>query len=149
MVYHFYRDCAAQYDCFSEQVGITASIFDDLHYWHPSLPYLAARRRPAEVRLEPEDPYRVYALVNKDWLTCLANGEMQFRTKSDIERQAESIRILDRRKARTEAKADADEILIKLLIEKDEISLLPAPAFDDNQTLISCKSITVTLFSQR
>lgn len=93
---------------------------DDLHYWDPSLSYLASRRRPAEVRLEPEDPYRVYALVKGEWATCYANGETQFKAKSSLEQLAESIRILDGRSARDAAKEYSEGVLIEQQLDKEE-----------------------------
>lgn len=101
---------------------------DGLRYWHPSLSFLAARRRPAEVRLEPEDPYRIYARVKDEWVICLSGGETQFRAKDRVSQLAESIRILDSRTLRDKAKEDAESILIDVLLEnRNQESCLTKP----------------------
>ncbi len=93
---------------------------DDLHYWHPALKKLAARRRPTEVRKEPEDPYKIYANVGGKWVTCLAPGETQFLALDPVARLAKAIRILDGRDARDAAKDEAETRLIKRMREFDE-----------------------------
>lgn len=84
----------------------------ELHYWHPDLRKLAAVGRVKDVRPDPEDPYRVYAKVGTEWITCQASGAQQFGAKDPVLRLAEAIRIHDGRNARLEAKADADQLLI-------------------------------------
>lgn len=91
----------------------------ELHYWHPDLHKLAAVGRVQEVRMEPEDPYRVYAKVDSEWVTCLATGAQQFGAKDPVLRLAEAIRIHDGATARLEAKADADQLLITTMREFD------------------------------
>lgn len=91
----------------------------ELHYWHIDLRKLAAVGRVKEVRPEPEDPYRVYAKVGTEWITCLASGAQQFGAKDPVLRLAEAIRIHDGPNARLEAKADADQLLITKMREFD------------------------------
>lgn len=91
----------------------------DLHYWHPALRRLSAVGYVEEVRVEPEDPYRVYARVDKEWVTCLSTGAMQFATKDPVIRLGEAIRVLDCQNARFQAKADADQQLISKIRELD------------------------------
>lgn len=92
----------------------------ELHYWHPDLRKLAAVGRVKEVRPDPEDPYRVYAKVGTEWITCLASGAQQFGAKDPVLRLAEAIRIHDGPKARLLAKADADQLLITKMREFDD-----------------------------
>ena len=118
---------------------------DGLRYWHPSLTFLAARRRPAEVRIEPEDPYRIYARVNDEWVTCLSGGETQFRAKDRFSQLAESIRILDGRTLRDKAKDNAESILLDKLLElSNQTSCFPKP---DTQALPQNTSPTETMHS--
>ena len=91
----------------------------ELHYWHPDLRKLAAVGRVKEVRPEPEDPYRVYAKVGAEWITCLTTGAQQFGAKDPVRRLAEAIRIHDGPSDRLEAKADADQLLITKMREFD------------------------------
>lgn len=93
---------------------------DGLHYWHPALKKLAGQRRPTEVRKEPENPYRVYAKVGSEWVTCLAPGEVQFQALDPVARLAQAVRVLDGREAREIAKNEADRRLIKRMHEFDQ-----------------------------
>lgn len=91
----------------------------ELHFWHPDLRKLASTGYVEEVRKEPEDPYRVYARVDKNWITCFATGAMQFATKDPVVRVGEAIRVHEGRNMRLEAKADADQLLISKVREID------------------------------
>lgn len=91
----------------------------ELHYWHPDLRRLAATGYVEFVREEPEDPYRAYAKVDNEWITCLATGAMQFATKDPVTRMGEAIRVHDGMNLRLEAKADADQQLISTVREFD------------------------------
>lgn len=92
---------------------------DHLHYWNAALTKVTAKGR-IEVRKDPEDPYRVYALVGNEWVTCLASGARQFHSKDPVVRLAEAIRVLDGREARAAAKDDADRRLIERMDTLDE-----------------------------
>ncbi len=93
---------------------------DGLRYWHPALKKLAAKRRPTDVRKEPEDPYRIYAKVEDKWVSCLASGAVQFQALDPVMRLAQAVRILDGREAREAAKNGADMRLIKRMREFDK-----------------------------
>lgn len=90
----------------------------DLHYWHPRLTRIGAQKTAVtDVKIEPEDPYRIYALVGQDWVTALASGAQQFHTLDPVTQHAKAIRVLDGVAARAKAKEDADQILIRNLRE--------------------------------
>lgn len=91
----------------------------EFHYWNPALRQLVIKGRVEAVREEPEDPYRVYAKVGGEWVTCLTTGEQQFLVKDPVKRIAEAIRIHDGRNLRLEAKADADQLLITKMRQLD------------------------------
>lgn len=99
----------------------------ELHYWHPMLSRVAAQKtRLTDVKAEPEDPYRVYALVDQQWVTALASGAQQFHTLDPVAQHAKAIRILDGATARTQAKDDADQILIRKMREFENDRLVAA-----------------------
>lgn len=92
----------------------------DLHYWHPLLTSVGSQKTPlTDVRAEPEDPYRIYALAGEQWVTALASGAQQFHTLDPVAQHAKAVRILDAAAARAQAKEDADQILIRNLRELD------------------------------
>ena len=90
-----------------------------LRYWDPALTKLAADGRVKEVRMEPEDPYRIYALVGQTWITCLALAARRFNAQDPVLRLAEAIRVHDGQATRQQAKDDADQDLIKMMREVD------------------------------
>lgn len=93
---------------------------NDLRYWHSDLKKTANLRKKVEVRIEPEDPYRVYALIEGKWVTCYASGEQVFQACDPITRIAESMRILEGRNLRDKAKSDAEQILVEKVCLADE-----------------------------
>lgn len=113
----------------------------ELHYWDPALTQLAVKKHVEEVREEPEDPYRIYALVGQKWITCLAPAARKFHAKDPVLQLAEAIRVHDGRTARQQAKDDADQALIKMMREMDakraaqkvDDAQLPPPSNDSDE----------------
>lgn len=91
---------------------------DGIHYWHPVLSELGSRRKP-EVRLEPENPYRVYAHVNDSWVTCSGTQARRFETLDPVAQMSEAVRILDGRSLRDQAKDHAEQELISKILAFD------------------------------
>jgi len=81
------------------------------HYWEPRLSGLRGRGT-VEVRIDPEDPYRVYALVGETWVTCLASRAPIYLTQTSLAQAAEGVVILDGGKMREVVKEDADRNLV-------------------------------------
>ncbi len=111
---------ATAVDVRSYRVDPRRGIHIDLWYSDPELRLYKNYRRPTDVRIEPEDPYRIYVRFGGNWITCFATGAQKFLTKDSIAQLAESVRILDGKAARVKAKEDADQALIGHLLEADE-----------------------------
>ncbi len=92
----------------------------ELRYWDPALTKLTAKKHVEEVRMEPEDPNRIYALIEHKWVTCLTPAARKFHAMDPVLQLAEAIRTHDGRTARQQAKDDADQALIKMMREMDE-----------------------------
>lgn len=80
------------------------------HYWNPKLG--ASGKRRFQVRIDPEDPYRVYSLIGDEWITCLASKAPTFLTQTGLAQAVEGVLVLDGSKAREAAKQDADYRLV-------------------------------------
>lgn len=91
----------------------------EFHYWHPELSRLRGVKSHTEVRIEPEDPYRIYAWVVDHWVVCMATGANRFMAKDPIDRLADAIKLLDGKALRNTAKDEAEQLLIRNLIEAD------------------------------
>jgi putative transposase len=90
-------------------------------YWHPTLTTLSLRKsKRIEVREDPEDPYRTYAAVNGNWITCRNRKDASFVNKPANERYGEALRLLDGAVERRSAKKDADAKLTKFIIESEQ-----------------------------
>lgn len=119
-----------------------------LHYWHPSLNKAWAKRGRTEVRKEPEDPYRVYAKVENEWVTCLATHAREFDTKDPVARLAEAIRINDGREIREAAKEQADYTLINKLRSLDTERAASKPTSAVTQAAVSSNGSESSVFDR-
>jgi hypothetical protein len=105
-------------------------------YWHPKLASLAWRKKKRiEVREEPDDPFRTYALVDGEWITCRNTKDAAFVNKAPHERYGEAMRLLDGASERREAKRDADAKLTRIIVESDraqEAKKVPSTSNESN-----------------
>jgi len=93
----------------------------DYHYWAPELSRVTGRRRRVDVRNDPEDPYLVFALVQQQWVPCLATGEIVHDTIRDpVIRLARATVVFESEDARKAAKHDAEIALARSIRECDE-----------------------------
>lgn len=97
--------------------GIHIGVF---HYWHDDLLMATGRKQDVEVRIDPEDPYKVYALVNEKWVTCRSARSIEFDLKSPVIRIAEGVKVLEGREARKRAAEVADQALHQNLKSADD-----------------------------
>jgi putative transposase len=86
---------------------------DAFHYWSPKLGQASASSLP--VRRDPEDPYRVYALHDRSWVTCLASPAPAYVMRTPLEQAAEGAIMLSGTSLRTAVKNDADRALVYAL----------------------------------
>lgn len=121
----------------------------ELHYWHPLLARIGAQKTPlTDVRAEPEDPYRIYALVGQQWVTALASGVQQFHTLDPVAQHARAVRILDGATARAQAKEDADQILIRNVHEIDNNRAVAASARKTDSRANAVPKDSKSIFSE-
>jgi putative transposase len=93
---------------------------DDRRY---SCAALADRRpatRPIKVRIEPENPYVVYAEINGAWHDCHATQYSRFENQEALEKLAEATRVLDGASLKREVRAQAQREFIRTLNQCDE-----------------------------
>lgn len=94
-------------------------IDDNARYWAPQLTEITGKRKKPEVRIDPEDPYVVYARISDRWVPCFAQGGDTFRTMDPVKRWAQAARLLDGRVIRENAKLVASEKLAKSISDSD------------------------------
>lgn len=92
---------------------------NDRRYWCPAL----AERRPAlgkvKVRLDPEEPFVVYALINNAWHRCHANGADEFSRLTLIEKLTEATRLLDGRELTRKVREESQQEFTRKVLETD------------------------------
>ena len=93
----------------------------DYHYWADELIRVGGRKRSVEVRLDPEDPYLVYALVEGRWVPCLTTDVVTHNSVKDpVQKLARSILVFESKDARRTAKHDAEVALGRHIRECEE-----------------------------
>lgn len=93
---------------------------DGIHYWSPELISHTEKRKKLNVRLEPENPFQIYAQIEDKWVVCSSSEIKVFKTKDPIVRLAEASRILDCRAIRDQAKQDASQSLVRKIMDTDD-----------------------------
>jgi hypothetical protein len=68
---------------------------DDRRYWCTQLGSRKKMRSRVSVRIEPEDPSVIYALVDGQWHTCKSSQSPTFQSLDSISRLAEAMRTLE------------------------------------------------------
>ena len=88
---------------------------------------MLVNRGSVEVRIDPEDPYRIYALVGETWVTCLASRAPAYLTQTYLKQAVEGVLVLDGASARDAAKIDADRNLVNSIRARQSGALSSAP----------------------
>jgi len=120
--------------CAYDDVFVIASAVDDgnytldpqrglhigaFHYWDPRLAQLRGHAS-VEVRIDPEDPYRVYALIGSTWVACLASRAPTYLTQTSLAQAVEGVVMLDGAKMREIVKEDADRNLVHAVRDRQK-----------------------------
>ena len=73
-----------------------------------------------DVRIEPENPYVVYAFVKNKWISCIATGYVEFMEKTHVNQQVETLKIRGAGSLRGLAKRKAQGDLADLFDSADK-----------------------------
>jgi len=124
---------------------------NEMHYWHSDLKETANLRKKVEVRIEPENPYRVYARVNNKWVTCFNTGEQSFNQLDPVSRMAMSMRKLEGRTIRDKAEGDAHQNLIEQLLVNDKVleEIRSSGDLNSDPELEVCKSLSSKIHTMK
>lgn len=90
------------------------------HFWHPQLKLCSISRKKVEVRLDPEDYTRIYARINKQWVTCRAGRSITLSARNHLGIRTESLLVMEGRELLAKAKLAADMALVNAIREADE-----------------------------
>ena len=79
------------------------------------------------LRVDPEDPYRLYCKIEDKWVTALSSGYKKFQSRSVHERWAEALRVGEGRSLRDNAKQHSHDLKAEKIHSIDQ-SYLAEPA---------------------
>jgi len=83
------------------------------HYWCPEL--ARATHPRVAVRIDPQNPYLVYALCEREWVSCVAAPFPSYTKKSPLQQAVEGLIQLDGGAFRTAVREDGDRQLMEAL----------------------------------
>jgi putative transposase len=93
---------------------------NERRYWCNALATRESRSSKFQVRLDPEDPYVVYALINGAWHQCHANGAEQFSHLTLAERLSHATRMLEGRELHRKVREECQQEFTRKLLNVDE-----------------------------
>lgn len=105
-------------------------------YWNPAISTLKGKRSHLEVRIDPENPHIVYALVNNEWIQCGSSRLNSFSSKNHISQLIEGLELLEASTEKRRIQEEADLELAKKIKKMDEIAEqgrgIPVVEVDEN-----------------
>lgn len=97
-----------------------------LFYWSLELSSISQYNQKVEVRIDPENPHVVYALVNQQWVSCYSSHINQYKAKEFESQFIEGLIALETQPLKSKLRTDSDKNLVSIIE-----SLNQSPANDD------------------
>lgn len=116
------------------------------HYWCPAL--ARETRSRILVRIDPQDPYRVYALTDDHWVTCFASAAPSYGKRSPLQQVVEGAIQLDRNELTKAMKEDSDRLLVRAMQSCDVEHSKPRPQTEDVARVMLRQDSPEDLFAQ-
>lgn len=92
----------------------------ELFYWSPKLSYYRDRSTKVEVRIDPENPHLIFALVNNVWEACYSSHINRFNAL-DFETQfIEGLIALETSPKKSKIKHEANKSLVDIISALDQ-----------------------------
>lgn len=116
-------------------------------YWHPDISKVRGRKKKLEVRVDPENPYLVYALIDNNWVTCTNTRINSYSAKNHDGQFVEGLLQIETSEIRNAEKLAADEMIVRMLREMDAVAdsgegvpviNMDKPEDDRAETIFSC-----------
>jgi len=106
------------------QIGPNHDIqFQGLHYSHVDLKRLTPKRSKTELRIDPENPYKVYCCVEGKWVPAYQSKYQSFKNQAPAARWAEAIIVGDGRPDRDKAKQHGHDARVEEIEKYDKAYL--------------------------
>lgn len=94
----------------------------DMWYWHPDIAKVRGKKGKLVVRLDPEHPHIIFALIDKCWVACASSRINTYSAKDSISQFVDGLLLQETSSIRRIAKIEADVQLVKIIKEMDVIA---------------------------
>lgn len=112
----------------------------DFWFSHPDLSKVRGKLRKLEVRIDPENPHVVYALVNNKWVSCFSSHINDYSAKDPVAQLVDGLIYREAFNARKKIRQLADEDLAKKVKEFESVAIA-----SDKSSIASEKSSKTTI----
>jgi len=92
-------------------------------FWSPELSQCRGRKKKVEVRIDPENPHVVYALIGNQWIPCYSSHARRYESLDHESKLMEGLISLESKPLKDKLKKEADKALVNIIsdIEKPRI----------------------------
>tara|TARA_Y100001951_G_C11295963_1_gene275659 strand:+ start:1424 stop:3718 length:2295 start_codon:yes stop_codon:yes gene_type:complete len=91
-------------------------------FWNENLSGLQGVSSSVEVRIDPENPHVVFALVRNEWVPCYSGRINSYSALDPVSQIVEGLLITESKSSRQQAFDDAGEAAARIIAEMDDIS---------------------------
>jgi len=91
----------------------------DFYFWSPELSKTRGVTKKVEVRLDPENPHAVYALVENTWVPCYSSRILNYNALDSESQFIEGLIALETRNLKSKLTKMANESLVNIIDELD------------------------------
>jgi putative transposase len=86
---------------------------NDAWYYAPELAEVRGKKSKVQVRIDPENPYVVYACIKEQWFSCFSTGSTSYGAKSGSQQLSEGLLRLETSSLRRQVRNLDDEALCR------------------------------------
>lgn len=94
----------------------------DMWYWNPDIVKVRGKKSKLKVRLDPENPHVIYALIDNEWVMCASSRINTYSAKDAVSQFVDGLLLKEAASIRRLAKIEADEKLVCIIKEMNRIS---------------------------
>jgi len=88
-------------------------------YWHPEISNVRGKKTKLVVRIDPENPHVVYALIDQHWVACSSSHINTYSAKDPVSQLLEGLVYMEISSLKQSEKLEADIELARIIREKD------------------------------
>jgi transposase InsO family protein len=92
----------------------------ELFYWSPELSNIRGQNKKVEVRIDPENPHIIFALINNQWAACYSSKINNFNVKDFESQFIEGLIALETSPKKSKLKHEANKNLLNIISSLDQ-----------------------------